>query len=69
MKSFAKKTWTIVLFNKATSELMQTDVENPPRKLPSETYTGSMTIERFRKVNEIKSLLTKKGINLKGQKD
>lgn len=69
MNSFTEKTWTMVLFNKATSELMKTYEENPPRKLQSETYTGPMTIERFRKVDEIKSLLKKKGIDLKELKD
>ncbi len=69
MNSFTEKTWTMVLFNKATSELMETYEVNPPRKLQSETYTGPMSIERFRKIDEIKSLLKKKGIDLKELQD
>lgn len=64
MNSFTEKTWTIIIFNKAIGELMQSYVKDPPRKLQSETYTGPMTIERYRKVEEIKNLLKKKGIEL-----
>ena len=65
MNSFTEKTWTLVTFNLAVAELMKTYVVEPPRKLQSEVYTGPMTIERFRKIEEVKSLLRKKGINLK----
>ncbi|WP_236624007.1 arylsulfatase [Rhodopirellula baltica] len=69
MNSFTEKTWMMVLFNKDTSDLMKTYEANPPRKLQSETYTGPMQIERFRKIDKIKSLLKKKGIDLNELKD
>lgn len=64
MNSFTEKTWTMVIFNDAVSKLMKTYAEYPPRKLQSEAYTGPMTIERFRKIDEIKELLKKKGVKL-----
>jgi arylsulfatase len=65
MNSFTEKTWTLPVFNKAIAELMKTYEIDPPRKLQSEVYTGAMTIERFRKIGEIKEYLAKKGIDLK----
>lgn len=59
----------MVLFNKDTSDLTKTYEANPPHKLQSETYTGPMQIERFRKIDKIKSLLKKKGIDLNELKD
>ena len=44
---------------------MKTYQIDPPRKLQSEVYTGPMTIERFRKIEDIKQLLEKKGFDLK----
>ena len=64
MNSFTEKTWTLVTFNLAIAELMKTYQADPPRKLQSEVYLGPMTIERFRKIEEIKSILEKKGISL-----
>jgi arylsulfatase A-like enzyme len=57
MNSYTEKTWTLVTFNKAVAELMKTYEIDPPRKLQSEVYTGPETIERFRKIDEIKDLL------------
>ena len=64
MNSWTEKTWTLVLFNKASADLMKTYEVDRPRKLQSEVYTGPMTIERYRKIDEIKDLLKKKGIDL-----
>ena len=65
MNSWTEKTWTLVTFNKSVAELMKTYQIDPPRKLQSEVYTGPMTIERFRKIEDIKQLLEKKGFDLK----
>lgn len=67
MNSFTEKTWTLSFFNQASAELMKSYQQYPPRKLQSEVYTGPMTIERFRKLEDIKGLLQKKGIELPGQ--
>jgi arylsulfatase len=54
MNSLTEKTWMIIGFNKVVADLMQTYVTDPPRKLQSETYTGPLTIERYRKLSELK---------------
>jgi arylsulfatase len=46
------------------AEIMKSYETYPPRKMQSEVYTGPMTIERFRKIEEIKDLLKKKGIQI-----
>ncbi|MFN3157862.1 MAG: arylsulfatase [Rubinisphaera brasiliensis] len=69
MNSFTEKTWTAILFNEATADLMKTYAKEPPRKMQSEAYTGPMTIDRFRRIEEVKDLLKKKGIDLQKLKD
>jgi len=69
MTSYTEKTWTLPMFNQAVGQLMKTYQVNPPRKLQSEAYTGPLTIERYRKVEEIKEMLNKKGIDLKELQD
>jgi hypothetical protein len=64
MNSFTEKTWTFVTFNRALAEIMKSYETYPPRKMQSEVYTGPMTIERFRKIEDIKDLLKKKGIQI-----
>src|SRR5690606_38047659 len=57
MNSWTEKTWTLVVFNQATAELMKTYVDYPPRPLQSEVYTGPMTIEHFRNIEKVKKLI------------
>lgn len=64
MNSFTEKTWTLVIFNKATQDLMKTYVEYPPRPLQSEVFTGPMGISKFRTIQEIKEMMNQKGIIL-----
>lgn len=64
MNSFTEKTWTLVIFNKATQDLMKTYVDYPPRPLQSEVYTGPMGISKFRTLEEAKRLIKEKGIVL-----
>ena len=47
MNSFVERTWTMIFFNTAISELMETYIKYPPRPLQSETYTGPITITKF----------------------
>src|SRR5262249_12415285 len=49
MNNYTEHTWTLVMFNKATHDLMQTYVKYPPRKLQSETYTGPITISQYQR--------------------
>ncbi|MFC4992204.1 arylsulfatase [Rubritalea tangerina] len=64
MNSYTEKTWTLVMFNEAQAQLMKSYEKDEPRKMQSEVYTGPMTIERFRKIEEVKDVLKKKGIEL-----
>lgn len=64
MTTFTEKTWTLPIFNQATQKLLDSFDKYPPRKLQSETYTGPLTIDRFRNLQEIKRLLKKKGIKI-----
>ena len=64
MTNFTEKTWTGIMFDHSTRKLMESYSKYPPRKLQSEVYTGPMTITRFRKIDEIKALLKKKGLKL-----
>lgn len=64
MTTFTEKTWTLPIFNVAMDDLMKTFDEFPPRVLQSETFSAPMTIGRFRKIDEIKNFLKKKGIEL-----
>ena len=61
MNNFTEKTWTLVLFNQASAELMDSYEKYPPRKLQSEVYTGPMTINKFRTIGKIKEELKKLG--------
>ncbi|MBK8487642.1 MAG: arylsulfatase [Chitinophagales bacterium] len=64
MNSFTEKTWTIVIFNKAIQDLINTYIQYPPRQLQSEVYTGPMGITQFRTMEEAKKLMEQKGIKL-----
>ena len=50
-------------FNLAIANLMNIYELDPPRKLQSEACTEPMTIERPCKIDEIKKLLKKKGVD------
>ncbi|MDB4324731.1 arylsulfatase [bacterium] len=64
MNSYTEKTWTLIIFNEAVADLMKSYEADPPRPLQSEVYTGPMTIQRFRKIDEIRGILEKKGIEI-----
>ena len=64
MNSFTEKTWTLVVFALAQQELMKSYVEYPPRPLQSETYTGPLSINKFRTIQQVKELMDEDGIVL-----
>ena len=65
MNNFTEKTWTMVMFNQAMADLMESYEKYPPRELQSETYTGPMTITKFRTINSIKKELKSMGYEAK----
>ena len=49
MNNYTEHTWTLVTFNQAIHDLMQTYVKYPPRKAQSETYTGPITLSAYQR--------------------
>jgi len=64
MTNWTERTWTLVTFNQAISDLMKTYVKYPPRKLQSEVYTGPITITRYQRFQWVREQLEKEGVNL-----
>ncbi len=64
MNNFTERTWTLVTFNKAITDLMKTYVKYPPRKLQSEGYSGPITLTQFQRFKFIREELEKDGVSL-----
>jgi arylsulfatase A-like enzyme len=64
MNNYTERTWTLVTFNQAITELMKTYIKYPPRKLQSEVYTGPITVTRYQRFQWIREQLEKEGVNL-----
>ena len=54
----------MVIFNLAQQKLMKSYVEYPPRPLQSESYTGPLSIGKFRTMEQVKMYMKKNGIVL-----
>ena len=64
MNNFTERTWTLVTFNQAITELMKTYVQYPPRKLQSEVYTGPLTLTRYQRFKYVRDALQKEGVSI-----
>jgi arylsulfatase len=64
MNNFTEHTWTLVSIDAAIQELMKTYVKYPPRKLQSATYTGPITISAYERLQSVREMLAKEGINV-----
>ncbi|QJT11262.1 arylsulfatase [Oceanidesulfovibrio marinus] len=64
MNNYTERTWTLVTFNQAVSELMKTYVKDPPRKLQSEVYTGPVTISQYQRLQYVRERLQNEGIHI-----
>ncbi len=64
MNNYTERTWILVTINEAIKNLMKTYVQYPPRKLQSETYTGSLTLPEYEKFQHVRDVLAKEGIKL-----
>ena len=64
MNNYTERTWTLVTFNQAVTELMKTYIKYPPRKLQSEVYTGPITVTRYQRFQWVREQLEKEGVNL-----
>ena len=64
MNSFTEKTWTMVIFDQVTLELMKTYAAVPPRPQQSGSYGGPMEIGKYRTIEQAKQLLNNKQLSL-----
>jgi cysteine synthase len=64
MNNYTERTWTLVTMNEATKTLMKTYAQYPPRKLQSEVYTGPITITDYERLQTVRDMLAKEGVNL-----
>lgn len=64
MNNYTERTWTLVTFNKAISDLMKTYIQYPPRKMQSEVYTGPITISNYQRFKWVREQLEKDGVNI-----
>ena len=64
MNNYTERTWTLVTINQAIRDLMQTYMENPPRELQSEGYSGPITLTQYQRFQFVREALAKEGFNL-----
>ncbi len=64
MNNFTERTWTMVTFNQAISDLMKTYIKYPPRKLQGETYTGPLTLTSYQRFKYIRESLQENGVHI-----
>ena len=64
MNNYTERTWTMVTISDAIKKLMKTYVDYPPRKLQSLGYTGPITLSDYEKLQQVREMLQKDGINL-----
>ncbi|MBC2601566.1 arylsulfatase [Puniceicoccus vermicola] len=64
MTNWTERTWALVSFGEATSKLMKTYAQYPPRKLQSEVYTGPVTLTDYERYEHIREAVEKEGISL-----
>jgi arylsulfatase len=64
MNSYTEHTWTLVTFNTAIAELMQTYVDHPPRKMQGEGYSGPITLTSYQRFKYVQDALAQEGFNI-----
>jgi arylsulfatase len=64
MNNYTERTWTMVTLGEAMKGIMKTYVQYPPRKMQSEGYTGPLTLSQYQRLQSVREMLQKEGINL-----
>jgi arylsulfatase len=64
MNSYTEHTWTLITFNTAIAELMQTYVDNPPRRMQGEGYSGPITLTQYQRFNYVRDALAADGFSI-----
>lgn len=64
MNNYTERTWTLVTFNEALTNLMETYIKYPPRKVQSESYSGPITISQYERFQNVREQMKEKGFQL-----
>jgi len=64
MNGQTETTWAAPIMSQQLTTVMESFVKYPPRPLQSESYAGSMSITRFRTIEQAKKLMKQKKIEL-----
>jgi arylsulfatase len=64
MNNYTEHTWVVVSIGAAIKDLMKTYVQYPPRKQPSASYSGTITLQQYERFQFMRDALAKEGINI-----
>jgi hypothetical protein len=64
MNNFTERTWVMITISAEIKELMKTYIKYPPRSIQSESYTGPITISQHERLQSVREMLAKEGINI-----
>jgi arylsulfatase len=64
MNNYTEHTWVVVSIGAAIKDLMKTYVQYPPRKQPSASYSGPITLQQYERFQFMWDALAKEGINI-----
>lgn len=64
MNSYTEHTWTLITFNTAIAELMQTYVDHPPRPMQGEGYNGPITLSGYERFQYLRDALAQEGFSI-----
>jgi len=64
MNNFAERTWMAVIMEQELKKIMATYTQYPPRPVQSFGYTGPITLSQYFKVQGVREMLQKEGVNI-----
>ena len=64
MTTGRENTWTLPSFGEEMKKVITSFKQYPPRPLQSETFSGEMTIDRFRIIQKLVPELKAKGVEI-----
>ena len=64
MNSYTEHTWTLITFNTAIADPMQTHVGHPPRRMQGAGYNGPITLSQFQRFQHVRDALGSQGFSI-----
>jgi len=64
LNNYTEHAWVVVSIGGAIKDLMKTYVQYPPRKQPSASYSGPITLQQYERFQFMRDALAKEGINI-----